>query len=85
MMCVGRGGKDGGHCCWVAGEVCEFLIENHEDRRYACGLRAELGSWEKVHADPRYAPVAAVMLVPNGDGLCGDWQPQPGVCCNEAR
>jgi hypothetical protein len=81
--CTGRGQAGGGHCCWVKGEVCEFLIENHEDRRYACSLRVELGDWDKVHADPRYAPIKEVMLL--GDGLCGDWQPQAGVCCNEAR
>jgi hypothetical protein len=82
MVCKGIGTADGGHCCWVHGEVCDFLIENHEGRRFACGLRAELGSWEKVHADPRYAPMAIVF---EDEGLCGDWQPQAGVCCNEVR
>jgi hypothetical protein len=82
-LCSGRGDATGGHCCWVRGEVCEFLIENHEGRRFACGLRVELGDWQKVHDDPRYAPIAAVMIL--GDGLCGDWQPDPNQCCNEVR
>ncbi len=83
MICTGRGDIDGGHCCYVRGEVCEFLVENHERRRFACGLMVELGDWSKVHADPRYAPIKAVMLL--GDGLCGEWQPAVDVCCNEVR
>lgn len=81
--CTGRGGADGDHCCYVRGEVCEFLIENYEGRRWACGLMAELGNWNKVHRDPRYQPIKEVMLL--GDGLCGDWQPFAGQCCNEVR
>ena len=26
MICTGRGDTDGGHCCWVRGELCEFLF-----------------------------------------------------------
>ena len=80
--CTGRGDAEGGHCCWIKGKVCEFLIENHEGRRFACGLMVELGTWEKVHTDPRYAPIAESFGV---EGLCGDWQPLAGQCCNEAR
>jgi hypothetical protein len=83
MFCHGTGGANGDHCCYVRGKVCDFLIENYEGRRFACSLRAELGDWDLVHADPRYAPVKEVMVL--GDGLCGDWQPQAGVCCNEVR
>jgi hypothetical protein len=82
MACIGIGDAQGGHCCWVHGEVCRFLLENHEGRRFACGLRVELGDWDKVHADPRYRPIALVFV---DEGLCGDWQPQANVCCNEAR
>jgi hypothetical protein len=78
--CTGRG-DDGNHCCYVAGKVCDYLECNVDERNFACGLRRELGSWEAVHADPRYAPIAEVMLM--GDGLCGDWQPEPGVCCRK--
>jgi hypothetical protein len=82
MTCTGRGDATGGHCCWVKGEVCEFLVENVDGRRFACGLRVELGDWAKVHADPRYAPIAVIF---KDEGLCGDWQPVAGQCCNEAR
>lgn len=81
-VCTGRGDATGGHCCWVAGQVCEFLVENHEGRRYACGLMVELGDWNLVHADPRYAPIAEVMV---DEGLCGTWQPPAGQCCREVR
>lgn len=26
VVCSGMGDTDGGHCCWVSGEVCEVLI-----------------------------------------------------------
>ena len=76
--CTGRG-DNGKHCCWVAGKVCEHLETNVEGRNFSCSLRRELGSWEAVHEDPRYQPIAEVMKL--GDGLCGDWQPRPGECC----
>lgn len=83
IRCSGRGDAQGGHCCWVNGVVCEFLVVGgHESRAFACGLMVELGDWAKVHADPRYAPIAVVMET---EGLCGDWQPQAGTCCNEVR
>ncbi len=81
-LCTGRGDADGDHCCWIHGTVCEFLIENHDGRRFACGLRVELGSWLKVHADPRYADLAIHFA---DSGLCGDWNPNPTQCCNEVR
>jgi hypothetical protein len=88
-VCTGRGDASGGHCCWIKGKVCEFLIENpsgvqtpDQDRRFACGLMVELGDWDKVHADPRYNPLAIVFAP---EGLCGDWQDKAGTCCNEPR
>ncbi len=83
IRCTGRGDASGDHCCWVAGKVCDFLIDGIDGHKFACALRTELGSWSKVHADPRYEPIKVVMLL--GDGLCGDWMPAPNVCCNEAR
>ena len=35
VVCNGRG-DNGGHCCWIAGKVCEFLIE--EDGVPRCSL-----------------------------------------------
>lgn len=80
--CTGRGDADGGHCCWVGGMVCEFLVENYKDRRFACGLMAELGDWDKVHADTRYSALAIHFA---DSGVCGDWQPKIGQCCREER
>lgn len=59
------------HCCYVRGEVCEFLEENTiEGRRWVCGLLRELGSWDKVHEDPRYID----RVQPAWDGFdCGTW------------
>ncbi len=79
-ICTGRGDLSGDHCCYVSGKVCEFLIENHGDRRFACGLMVELGDWGKVHTDPRYAALAIHW---KSQPLCGDWQPKPSVCCRE--
>ena len=44
------------HCCWVGGKVCPFfdVAGLADDRDGACMLRTELGSWAKVHTDPRY-------------------------------
>ncbi len=81
-ICTGRGDADGGHCCWVNGKVCEFLIENHGGRRFACGLMVELGDWQTVHTSSRYSPLAIVFA---DEGLCGDWQPKAGQCCREDR
>jgi hypothetical protein len=54
--CTGQG-VDGDHCCWMNGRRCPFLVENVAGRRYACGLRVQLGSWKAVVRDPRYRPV----------------------------
>jgi len=84
--CTGRGTATGqnDHCCFVAGKVCKFLVDNDTpgDERFRCGLMLELGDWGKVHADPRYAPLAMHW---KGQPLCGDWQPKAGTCCLEDR
>lgn len=82
MTCIGRGDANGDHCCYVRGKVCDYLIENHEGRRFACGLMAELGDWEKVHSDSRYEPMAIAFA---NIGLCGEWQPNSTQCCNQVR
>lgn len=70
------------HCCYLgAAGVCRYLERDTvPGRRWACGLRRELGSWDAVHADPRY--LADVM--PTVQNLvavhCGDW-PRPGETC----
>ena len=86
--CTGRGDVNGDHCCYLSGRVCDFLIDTKTpgDERFRCGLMAELGDWTKVHTDPRYVTIGHHFNVdPGGVGLCGDWQPKAGQCCNEAR
>ena len=46
-ICDGKGGVSGEHCCYFDGIVCKYYDNG-------CSLRRELGSWEKVHNDPRY-------------------------------
>ena len=71
------------HCCHIRGKQCEHVIFDHTDengvfREVACGLRAELGSWDKVLEDPRYpanswAPGINCRDWPNGMGVNGDY------------
>lgn len=68
------------HCCYVAGERCPHLVENVNGRRWACGLMVELGSWDLVHADPRYAPIQAEWDKV-GIESCGAWGPGTNQCC----
>lgn len=79
-ICDGRGDVDGGHCCWIAGEVCEFL--NEEARR--CSVWDKMGTvrWKR-------SPVGR-WFADNYPGFnCSDW-PQNiptvmadgvGLCC----
>lgn len=81
--CTGRGTADGGHCCYVAGQECKWLERGTvEGRRYVCGLRRRLGSWEAVHAHSDYQPIQAEWDRV-GISSCGDWQPPPNQCCRE--
>jgi len=75
--CHGNGDE---HCCWLHGVVCVHLEENTvPGRRWACGLRRELGSWDAVHTDPRYAPVQAIL--DEWGYTCGSWGPGTNQCC----
>jgi hypothetical protein len=76
-------GKSEDHCCYVSGEACKYLLKNAvEGRRWACGLYHELGSWKKVHVDPRYLKNVKPRWKTLGIVDCGDW-PGPGERCNE--
>lgn len=88
-LCTGRGAANGDHCCYPDGVRCQFLVENVEGRKYACGLMAELGDWDKVLTDPRYQPVQAIwdrtgLYLTNGSS-CKTWQPEAGQCCRGDR
>ena len=67
------------HCCWLPGasERCEHFDPALTDGY--CSLRAELGSWQKVHIDARYAPQREA-FERFGSALCGDF-PAPGRTC----
>jgi len=84
MPCLGNGND---HCCWIKGKECKFIIRNYTDenghfRKWACSLRAELGDWDKVLADPRWKAEVEGSWV---SGLnCRDWPdgegPNKGTC-----
>ena len=78
-------GNSSDHCCYLNGPPCHFLEENTvEGRRWACGLRRELGSWDAVYADQRY--IIEIQPVWEQTGLagykCGEW-PAPGFKCGQ--
>lgn len=73
-------GNNENHCCYVNGEVCQFLGENIvSGRRWACSLYVELGDWDLVHQDPRYVTVVQSNWIANGTPDCGTWV-GPGCC-----
>lgn len=72
MPCHGNGAD---HCCYVEGEPCpHLLVDVVPGRRWACGLLVELGTWERVHADPRYLAVPAPVWRARGVPDCGDFR-----------
>lgn len=84
--CIGRGTLDGDHCCYVMGVRCRYLEENTiPGRRFVCGLRRVLGSWEAVHADPGYQEHVQSAWDKVGISSCGEWQPKVGECCREVK
>lgn len=71
------------HCCYVRGQPCQFVEKNTvEGRRWACGLRRELGDWDEVLASDRYQTHVAPYFT-NGMN-CRDWPDgngaNKGVC-----
>jgi hypothetical protein len=83
MSLCGTNPKD--HCCYVGGKVCAYLRTASRPRQaegfyWSCALRAELGSWDAVHADPRYITRVKVRWAKIGMADCGDY-PKPGSVC----
>lgn len=74
------------HCCSFWGYVCPYVEENTvEGRRWACGLRRELGSWDAVLTDSRYIrdvqPQLDKLTALHGQVTsCANW-PLPGYRC----
>lgn len=77
-------GTGSDHCCHL-GEAgaCPYVEASAEPGfNWRCSLRAELGSWEAVYADPRYQAEVKPQLIAIGypDTDCGSW-PLPGMEC----
>ena len=72
-------GPHGDHCCYLEGKVCQHLIQL--DGMNRCGLRVELGSWGKVHTDPRYLQDVKPILIRRNVVDCGDYGIDPPRCC----
>lgn len=86
MGCTGTG-DNGDHCCYIAGEVCEFLFINRGGVP-RCTL---IDEWGRLADNPKWvaAPVGQ-WFADNHPGFdCGDWPqriPQVmrtgiGLCC----
>ena len=72
------------HCCYVEGKPCPFLeFGTMPGRGYVCGLKRELGTWERVHQDPRYSTIVQPVWRRRGVPDCGDFTPRPGQCCRK--
>lgn len=70
-FCHGNGAD---HCCYVDGQVCPFLeVDTVPGRKWVCGKRRELGSWEAVHNDPEYIEQVQSHWKEVGVDDCGDF------------
>ena len=79
--CNGRGSA-GDHCCYINGEVCEFLSADNEGTP-RCSL---FQKWGSLYDDPvwRNAPAGRYFAEHYPGFECGDWpQNIPGVMARE--
>ena len=85
--CTGRGDTDGGHCCWINGEVCQFLFTDRGGTP-RCRLFSDWGNLKNLE-EWLAAPIGQWFADRYPDSECGDW-PQnipevmasgSGVCC----
>jgi hypothetical protein len=80
MPCLGNS-KD--HCCYLAGTPCKYVEENTvPGRRWACGLRRELGDWDAVLASDRYQADIEPHFGPQGIN-CKDWPEANHAFCGD--
>lgn len=81
--CNGSGvqGEDT-HCCWVDGSPCQYLVENADGRRYACGLRINHGSWQAMERSDEYKEIGDYWV---SKGLPFDYcqSYNPIFCCRQ--
>ena len=86
MICTGKGDTDGGHCCWINGELCQFLFTDRGGTP-RCKLHAEWGNLTEL-AEWVNAPIGQWFTERHPGFECGDW-PQnipeamalDGRCC----
>jgi len=75
-------GNSQDHCCYVQGKPCKYVEKNTvEGRKWACGLRRELGDWDLVLEDPRYKKDVQPKLQLGIN--CRDWPDKPFTKCFE--
>lgn len=61
--------------------VCPFLeVDTIPGRKWACGLRRQLGDWGKVHRSRPYKEQVQPRFAADGIANCGDWRVE-GQCC----
>ena len=73
ITCTGRG-DNGGHCCWINGQVCQFLFTDR-------GGTPRCGVWD-TQGSPEWqaAPVGRWFAKRHPGKTCKDWpQRLPGV------
>ena len=83
VTCTGQGDVGGGHCCWINGEVCQFLFTNREGIP-RCSI------WDDMPTPEwKQAPVGQMFAKRWPWKTCRDW-PQKipevmakgvGLCC----
>jgi len=74
------------HCCWLFGEVCQYLRRAPQGSEYKwrCSLREQVNSWDDVYQMQEYQTNVQPKLdaMGYGDIGCGDWPP-PGTVCHD--
>ena len=66
VVCTGRG-NDGDHCCWIAGEICEFLFTDR-------GGTPRCSVWGEWDTDKyRNSPVGRSLAEHHPGYTCQDW------------
>jgi hypothetical protein len=86
LQCSGKGGN-GGHCCWINGEVCQFLFTDRGGTP-RCQLYSDWGNLYEI-GEWVNSPIGEWFAL-NHPGLeCADWpqnipeamESPTGKCC----
>ena len=80
MPCAGNS-ED--HCCYLDGKPCKYIEKDTvEGRKWACGLRRELGDWDLVLVSEEYKKDVEPHFEPQGIN-CRDWPEANAAYCGE--